>query len=248
LVLLAFRILAPGIGPARKGEIMADETVAVARLKGLLTRIRGGLRPKDERAIQCQRDDIEEAMLCLRQLDPGLIPAGVRLGEGFRRVVCDTVGECLAKLASDRGPEYRQQLTELFGSFPESTDEADESVSYRRALLEGRTVQLSELVDDVFAAVERVYPSADPSPQGDQRGAKDDPDTPLSPAKLADRLGIPKDDSKARETLRKRLESWRKANLDGGWIEARDPKPREPRYLYPLGKVWSLIQDVKPSG
>jgi len=85
-------------------------------------------------------------------------------------------------------------------------------------------------------------------PRADQDDTKDDPDTPLSPTKLADRLGIPKSDTKGREALRKRLEAWRKANLDGGWIEARDPKPREPRYLYPLGKVWPLIQDLKPSG
>jgi hypothetical protein len=81
-----------------------------------------------------------------------------------------------------------------------------------------------------------------------EQGGADDPDTPLSPAKLADRLGIPAGDARGREALRKRLESWRKKNLDGGWIEARDPKPREPKYLYPLGKVWPLIQDLKPSG
>jgi hypothetical protein len=75
----------------------------------------------------------------------------------------------------------------------------------------------------------------------------DDPEAPLSPAKIADRLGIPSDDSQ-REALRKRLESWRKANLDGGWIETRDPKPREPRYLYPIGKVWSIVEDMKHSG
>jgi hypothetical protein len=75
----------------------------------------------------------------------------------------------------------------------------------------------------------------------------DDPEAPLSPAKIADRLGIPPDDSQ-REALRKRLESWRKANLDGGWIETRDPKPREPRYLYPIGKVWPIVKDMKRSG
>jgi len=78
--------------------------------------------------------------------------------------------------------------------------------------------------------------------------APDDPDTLLSAVKLADRLGISKEDAKAHGALRKRLESWRKANLDGGWIETKDRKPREPRYLYPLGKVWPLIEDLKPSG
>ena len=53
----------------------------------------------------------------------------------------------------------------------------------------------------------------------------DDPETPLSPAKLADHLGIPADNKKPREALRKRLESWRKAHVvDSGWIEDKDPK------------------------
>lgn len=76
----------------------------------------------------------------------------------------------------------------------------------------------------------------------------DDPETPLSPAKLADRLGIPKDDKKRREALRKRLENWRDHNKAGGWIEVADRKPKEAGYLYHLGKVWAVIEDMKPSG
>jgi hypothetical protein len=83
----------------------------------------------------------------------------------------------------------------------------------------------------------------------DQETTSDDPDQLFSPAKLADRLGIPANDTKRRDAVRKRLEKWRKANLiDGGWIEVADPKPREPRYLYPLGKVWPVIEDMKHSG
>jgi hypothetical protein len=150
---------------------MADETATVARLKDLLARIRSGLRPGEQHAVQCDRDDIREAMLCLRYLEPGLIPAAVRLSENFRRVVGDMVGEWLAEFASGQGPECRQQLLELFGPFPESIDESDESVSMRRALLKGQVGRLAELVDDVFAAVERVYPSADANPQNES-GAK----------------------------------------------------------------------------
>jgi hypothetical protein len=76
----------------------------------------------------------------------------------------------------------------------------------------------------------------------------DDPETPLSPAKLADRLGIPGDDKDAREALRKRLEKWRNKNRDGGWVEVADRKPRQPGYLYPVGKVWPVVEDMKPSG
>jgi hypothetical protein len=89
--------------------------------------------------------------------------------------------------------------------------------------------------------------------EADQGGGKpvnngDDPDAPLAPARLADRLGIPQTDTKAREALRKRLEKWRNANRNGGWIEIADPKPKQPRYLYLLGKVWSVIEDMKRSG
>ena len=106
-----------------------------------------------------------------------------------------------------------------------------------------------QLLNDLVDAAEKL--AGPPQAAGtakDQSTFVDDPDIPLSPAKLADRLGIPPDDRKAREALRKRLESWRKANLDGGWIGVEDPKPREPKYLYPLGKVWPLIEALKPSG
>jgi hypothetical protein len=107
-----------------------------------------------------------------------------------------------------------------------------------------------QLLNDLVDAAEKLAgpPQAAGVPPKDHSTGVDDPDIPLSPAKLADRLGLLPNDKKAREALRKRLESWRKANLDGGWIGVTDPKPREPRYLYPLGKVWPLIQDMKPSG
>lgn len=73
----------------------------------------------------------------------------------------------------------------------------------------------------------------------------DDPKTPFSPKALADRLGIPSDDEKQRDNLRKRLEEWRKRNFDGGWIEVENRKPRDPQFLYPIGKAWPLIEDMK---
>lgn len=74
------------------------------------------------------------------------------------------------------------------------------------------------------------------------------PDKLLSHSELADLLGIPKDDYKTRETLRKRLEAWKRRNLEGGWVEVKDAKPREPRYLYPAKAVWPAILNLKPSG
>jgi hypothetical protein len=73
------------------------------------------------------------------------------------------------------------------------------------------------------------------------------PDEPVSPSKLADRLGIPPSDKNARRALSKRLERWRTANRSGGWIEVADPKPREPRYLYPLRTVWPIVEDLRVS-
>ncbi len=74
------------------------------------------------------------------------------------------------------------------------------------------------------------------------------PNEPVTPSKLADRLGIPKGDSKAREALRKRLESWRNANRTGGWIENANARGRQPRYLYPLRTVWPIVKDLRHSG
>jgi hypothetical protein len=73
-------------------------------------------------------------------------------------------------------------------------------------------------------------------------------DEPITPAKLADRLRIPQDDKRVRNTLNKRLQRWRDENPGGGWVEVTDPKPRQPRYLYPLRTVLPIVEDLKPSG
>jgi hypothetical protein len=72
-------------------------------------------------------------------------------------------------------------------------------------------------------------------------------DEPVTPGKIADHLGIPGHDKKARTALSKRLERWRNANRGGGWVEVADPKPREPRYLYPLRTVWPIVEDLRIS-
>jgi len=77
---------------------------------------------------------------------------------------------------------------------------------------------------------------------------EDLPDEPVTPSKLADKLGIPKADSKAREALRKRLESWRNDNRNGGWIENANARGRQPRYHYPLRTVWPIVKDLRHSG
>jgi len=98
---------------------------------------------------------------------------------------------------------------------------------------------------DTVEPVKNPPPPPDPPkhPWGD-----DGPEMLLTYQKIADRLDIPGNDGKARENLRKKLDGWRKDNPDGGWIEVADPKPREPKYLFPIGVVWPLVEDRKPSG
>jgi hypothetical protein len=76
----------------------------------------------------------------------------------------------------------------------------------------------------------------------------DDPDAPLSPAKIADRLGIPPADDKRRDALRQRLGKWRRENPKGGWIEDEQGGGRKVKYSYPIGKVWPVVEDMKRSG
>jgi hypothetical protein len=87
---------------------------------------------------------------------------------------------------------------------------------------------------------------------GDEGGGKhpwgdDNPDNPLSPAKIADRLGIPPDAKQRREALRKRLGKWRKDNPKGGWIEDEQGGGRKVKFSYPIGKVWPVVENMKQS-
>jgi hypothetical protein len=88
------------------------------------------------------------------------------------------------------------------------------------------------------------------SPNGKYPWGDDDPEAPFPPATLAHRLGIPTDDRKRREALRKRLESWRNDHPSSvaGWLEVGGAAGRNPKYIYKIGKVWSVIEDMKPSG
>jgi len=60
-------------------------------------------------------------------------------------------------------------------------------------------------------------------------------------AALANAFGV---DS---EALRKRLDRYRKNNLDG-WEKKQDSRPREAKYLYKMAAVRPLIEDLRASG
>lgn len=60
----------------------------------------------------------------------------------------------------------------------------------------------------------------------------------LSPAELAERFGVPKD------ALRQRLDEWRKKHHEG-WYEVTDRKPREAQYIYRVGSVRHIIEQMQ---
>lgn len=61
----------------------------------------------------------------------------------------------------------------------------------------------------------------------------------LSHTDLADRFELP------HEALRKRLGGWRKKHAAGNdWKEVSERKPREPKYLYRLGAVLPIVNEM----
>ena len=67
-----------------------------------------------------------------------------------------------------------------------------------------------------------------------------DEDSHLSPARLAELFGLPPD------PLRKRLARWR-AGHDEGWIENSNRKTREAQFLYRVGSIRPVLEDMMRS-
>ena len=79
----------------------------------------------------------------------------------------------------------------------------------------------------------------DPMPVG-RAAAPIHDDAMLSPTQLVLAFDVPA------EALRGRLKRWRVKNPDAdGWIEITKRAPREPQYLYRVGAVRVIIQDLK---
>ena len=73
--------------------------------------------------------------------------------------------------------------------------------------------------------------------------AKIDDDVIVSPRKLSDLFGVPES---RRDALRQRLDAWRKKNPGSeDWIEHDSRKTREPKFLYRVGAVKKIVEDVK---
>jgi hypothetical protein len=71
------------------------------------------------------------------------------------------------------------------------------------------------------------------------------PAAPLAPAEIGDPILTHRELASRykcdREAARKKLDRWRSSNCEG-WIEATQPRPNEPRYLYRLSAVRHLFE------
>jgi hypothetical protein len=193
----------------------------------------------------------------------------------FRRDFRDQADAIVADVASflpGQAVLIKKAMDRFYGTIDSASIPPSENVAYRQVVLtplRRYARELETMLTEVRDWVKKTTPPTPPAaPDGRQAADRlelqsgavaaedrskypwgnDDPETPLTPAKLADRLKIPADDKKRREALRSRLRSWRDANPSGGWIEVADRKPKQAAYIYPLGKVWSVISNMKPSG
>ncbi len=139
--------------------------------------------------------------------------------------------------------EYVLTEAEICASLdiPEWTSGVESTVPPRRNL--ARAAKLSVLITLNAASIrgwaddiESEEPASN-TPTGRKAAAIDD-DSHLSPAKLAEVFCIPP------EALRLRLNRWRETNHEG-WIENPDRKPREPKYLYRVGAVRHIIDELR---
>jgi len=140
----------------------------------------------------------------------------------------------------DTRTETREQTTARQSDCAANNATIDLAHAINEARASGFTV---EQVAALYAGYSRPETTTGKHSWGD-----DDPDTPLTPAKIADRLGIPPTDRNKREALRKRLEKWRGKSPKDGWIEDEQGGGRKVKYSYRIGKVWPVVEDMKHSG
>lgn len=88
---------------------------------------------------------------------------------------------------------------------------------------------------DVIEGPPEVGQKAEQASPGGEK-PKIDPDSYLSPARLAGLTDVPQ------SRLESRLRRWREKN-DDGWVEDRDHKPKEAQYLYRMQSVRHLLVD-----
>jgi len=114
------------------------------------------------------------------------------------------------------------------------------------------TTAVIEKLDRIAQAVETLGTDARPLRVITQQSGGvppahrlDDNDGMYTAAQIADLLGIPPDDSRTRDLVRKRLENWRAGRPAVDWWEREYPGPRTARYVYRLSAVWSEVEDLR---
>ena len=93
----------------------------------------------------------------------------------------------------------------------------------------------------ILHSIESQGAARDDGGKAGEPGEAIDDDSHLSPVKLAKIFRVDA------EPLRKRLGRWRRPNNYNGWIENQDRKPNEAKYLYRVGAVRHIIDNLKTS-
>ena len=138
----------------------------------------------------------------------------------FLACTSETMAESCERLAIDEAP-----ITRLVASHFHETYRID-AIATTTKLARARTPRGGA-------------PAAIPDPRGTAAQLPLPADQAwLADTDLAGYLGVD------RNALRQRLNRWRKKN-DEGWREVTDRKPREPKYLYRVGAVRTLVVDLK---
>lgn len=198
-------------------------------------------------------------------LESAIVTQFLRRLIGYREAVRRSekrAADVMAKVASGTANEAEVLNT----SDEDRVDEAIEplrafaekaaAVYQKRGLNSAPIAQLIKHVglasdDKCFAGViASVIPLADAYDETRNGGAKPvdiDDDATLSPKKLAEKWSI----LPLFGRLQSRLKRWRQENPAGNgtaWIEVADAKPREAKYLFRVGSVRHILDDLKTTG
>lgn len=153
----------------------------------------------------------------------------------FARLIAESAEDTrreLAELGHDPPNSIEQwvEIAEIIGKQPEQIGGMNlADILHAARIYKKRADYHADILAAAIKKAEPAKPYTDPSEL-------------VAMPELAKRGGL---GDKQKERLRNRLKTWRQANLDGGWIENTEAKPREPKYLFPIGKVWPIVEAVK---
>jgi hypothetical protein len=153
-------------------------------------------------------------------------------------------------------PYFRQDIRALLENIaahcaPSGKTKLQQCVgSLRRALVGAGRDSLAAFVDEEWRIIgPKPMPQQGDTATHRAEGSSTGMDTALptpdekawfTPDRLVEIYGLKKD------ALRKRLERYRRNNLNG-WKESEDRRPREPKYLYQVQAIKSILKDLRAS-